>query len=217
MSSLSILPSEMLYGFSMRIIIVVSFSDHPLSSLLPFKFPQQFGFFLLPLFPLFVCDSSHNSLVCFSLLFSLFHFSFLLIFVALFNMLVSLLEQALFKPILEDFVCSLLLNLLAQAFLFLFMILFHSLHFLLLALCFLPCHYFHLLFLSADVFFSLIASNLLQDVFLCLTNQLFLQLLLMLLTTHPFFMSDSVGRLVADLTSLNALSAWIVQSSILDA
>ena len=152
------------------------------------------AFFLeLSLLPLLVGDARHDFLVRGGFALPFFHLSLLLVSVALLYVLVSLLEQTLFEPILEYLICGFLLNLLLEPFVFELSVMLDFLLLIFLALALLPLHHGSLLLLFTDTILSLVLANLLQDVSLSLLDKLFLQLDLMLLSSHPFFVRDGVG------------------------
>lgn len=184
-------------------------THHLLSELLSLKLPLLFLLFKFSFFPLFVGYSSHDLLVGGSLLFLVFNLPLFLIAESLFDVLVSLFEETLLEPILEDFIGCFLLDLLLEPLILSLPVGFNALLLIFLPLSLLPLRHPHLLLLLADLLFSLMPSDLLQDVSLGLLDELFLELDLMLFLAHPFLMSHSVGRAVANLASLHCgLVAW---------
>lgn len=184
--------------------VAISLSPHHLlSELLSLKLPILSLLFKFSFFPLFVGYSRHDLLVGGSFLFFVFHLPFFLITEPLFDVLVSLFEEALFKPVLEDLIGCFLLDLLLEPLILSLPISLNALLLILLPLSLIPLGHPHLLLLLADVLFCLMPPNLFQDVSLGLLNELFLKLNLMLFLAHPFLMGHSVGRAIADLASLH--------------
>lgn len=159
------------------------------------------------LLPFFVGDARHDLFVGGSLLFLFFDLSLLLVTIASFNMLVSLLEERLLKPVLEHFIGGFLLDLFLESLVLLLTIVFDPLLFVLLSLALVPLHHFHILFLSPQLFFSLMPADLLEYVPLGLFDELLFELDLMFFFAHPLLMGNSVARTVTDLAAVDAALA----------
>lgn len=157
----------------------------------------------LSLLPLFIGDSSHDFLVCGCFFLFVSDFSLFLVSEPLLNVLVSLLEKALLKPVLEYFIGGLLFNLLFESLVFSFPVPFNTLLLILLSLSLFPFRHTHLFLLLDHLLFGLTSSHLLENVSLGLFDKLFLKLDLMLLLAHPLLMSHRIGRAIANLTSLH--------------
>jgi hypothetical protein len=104
---------------------------------------------------------------------------------------------------------------LAQSFQLFFLILLISLAFLLEPFLILPLHHTVMLLLPPHLFGCLRLPHLLKHIALLLSDQLLLQLRLMLLPPHPFFMGDCCSTALANLTALLLLDRAVVESRVL--
>lgn len=100
-----------------------------------------------------------------------------------------------------------MLYLLLKSIILVLAVLFHLFLFLFLSLTIVPFHESHLLLLSAKLLHGLMPSDLIKDVFLSFLDELLLKLNLMLLLPHPFFMRDSILRLLPYPASLHGALA----------
>ena len=116
--------------------------------------------FQLSFLPLFVSYPRHDLLVSCCLLLPLLYLSLLLVSISFLNVLVSLLKQTLFQPVLEYLICCFLFHLLLQSLIFLFPIVFNLLVFFFLALSFIPFQHCHLFLLLPYLLFRLMMSHL---------------------------------------------------------
>ena len=74
----------------------------------------EFFLLLLLLFPLFISNTSHDSLICLCLLLTIFIILLLFVTELLLNRLIPLLQEGLLQPLLEHSISRILLSMLAE-------------------------------------------------------------------------------------------------------
>lgn len=177
-------------------------SDHLLPAVDPLPLPAQLLLLVLTLLPLFVGDAGHDALVGLGLALALLEVALFLVHILLLDLLVLLLEQALFEPLFKQAIGCLLLSLFLKPLELFLPPLFMLLVLLILALPLLPVSHLCQLFLSSHLLLSLDSPDLLEDVDLGLLDQLLLQFDLVLLPPTPLFMREGVVCAVTDLRTL---------------
>lgn len=195
-----ILTSQLLNSIS--IALESSIGHYLLPLHLPLYLPLKSIFLQLLLFPLFICNTSHYALVGLCLLFAILFILLLLVAELFINRFIPLLQQRLLQPLFEHSICRILLCMLAESIKFLLLILLISPAFLFKAFLILPLHHPVMLLLSAKLFGCLSLAHLLKNIALFFSYQLFFELGLMLLASHPFFMGDGCGTTFTNLATL---------------